>query len=288
MARMPGAEWQGEHGSRPMLRHDIVCIHTIVGTAPAHAAHFSTHANGRIDQSRDTEFRSAANADGNHRIIAIENEDHGPAFDPWNVKDGHAVPAFTPQQIESIAQICAWAHQTHAIPLVPCPDSRPNSRGIAYHRQGIDGNFADYGFGGRVADGEVWTESPGKVCPGDRRIVQLPKIIARAKEIVEGDMQLTDKVRLKRWQQELFTGAKEVTVGSLLADTAAQARRNRRHLEALEDNVHELARLIAEPLSDADRKQLAAAIAARVVQLRGELSDADDDAEDDLPNTVTG
>jgi hypothetical protein len=55
MARMPGAAWQGEHGSRLMLRYDIVCIHTIVGAAPAHAAHFSTHANGQIDQSRDTD-----------------------------------------------------------------------------------------------------------------------------------------------------------------------------------------------------------------------------------------
>jgi hypothetical protein len=185
MARMPGAEFQGEHGSRSMSRFDIVCIHTIVGFAPAHAAHFSTHADGRIDQSRDTEFRSGANLDGNHRIIAIENEDHGPAFGQWDTKDGHAVPAFTEEQIEAIARICAWANETHAIPLEPCPDSKPDSRGIAYHRQGIDGNFADFDFGGRVSGGEVWTESPGKVCPGDRRIAQIPKIIARARQIAE-------------------------------------------------------------------------------------------------------
>jgi hypothetical protein len=130
------------------------------------------------------------------------------------------------------------------------------------------------------------------VCPGDRRIAQIPKIIARAEEIVEGDMQLTDKVKLKRWQQKLFTGATEITVAGLLADAAAQARRNRRHLEALEDSVHELARLIAEPLSETDRRQLAAAIAAKVVQLRSDLSDADDDADDDAqdgaPGAVTG
>ena len=275
-----------------MSHYDIVCIHTIVGSAPAHAAHFSTHADGRIDQSRDTEFRSGANLDGNHRIIAIENEDHGSVFGQWDTEDGHAVPAFTSEQIESIAQICAWAHETHAIPLVPCPDSKPGSRGVAFHRQGVDGDFADYRFGGLVPGGEVWTESPGKVCPGDRRIAQIPKIIARAEEIVEGDMQLTDKVKLKRWQQMLFTGATEITVAGLLADAAAQARRNRRHLEALEDSVHELARLIAEPLSETDRRQLAAAIAAKVVQLRSDLSDADDDADDDAhdeaPGAVTG
>lgn len=38
MARMPGAEWLGEHSPMvPMNRYDIVCVHTIVGYAPAHA-----------------------------------------------------------------------------------------------------------------------------------------------------------------------------------------------------------------------------------------------------------
>lgn len=194
MARMPSARWRGEHGSRLMTRYDIVCIHTIVGFAPAHAAHFSTDADGKIDQSRDTRFRSAANLDGNHRVIAIENEDHGPRFGPWNINDGHAVPAFTPEQIEAIAEICAWAHETHGIPLVACPDSRPGSRGIAYHRQGIDGNWEGYRFGGRVSGGETWTLHRGKVCPGDRRIAQLPEIIERAREIagLEDEVKDTD------------------------------------------------------------------------------------------------
>lgn len=108
----------------------------------------------------------------------------------------------------------------------------------------------------------------------------------------EDDMQLTDKVRLKKWQQQFFGGqggpVKEISVGSLLADAAAQARRNRRHLEALGESVRELASLIAEPLSEADRKKLAAAIAAKVVQLRSELSTDDDDADDDAPEPVTG
>src|SRR5690606_20286001 len=182
MARMPGAKWSGEHSPRnKMQRYDIVCIHTIVGYAPAHAAHFSTSGGGTIWQSRDTKYRSAANLNGNHRIIAIENADHGAGFPKWS---GDNVPPFTPQQIESIAKICAWAHKTHGIPLVACPNSKPGSRGIAYHRQGIDGNFSGYKYGGRVPGGEVWTESYGKVCPGDKRIAQIPQIIARAREIV--------------------------------------------------------------------------------------------------------
>lgn len=178
MSRMPGAKWTGEHGSRKMVRYDAVCIHTIVGHAPAHAAHFSTDANGGIYQSRDTAFQSAANLEGNYRIIAIENADMPPA---WNTGDGHAVPDFTPAQVESIAKILVWCNQVHGIPLVPCPDSRSRSRGIAYHRQGIDGNFGSYAYPGRVPGGERWTKSRGKVCPGDRRIkTLLERIIPRA------------------------------------------------------------------------------------------------------------
>lgn len=182
MARMPGANWQGEHSpGTPMDAYDVVCVHTIVGYAPAHAAHFSTHADGQIDQSRDTRFRSAANLNGNPRVLAIENEDHGPAFGKWSGSD---VPPLTDEQVEACARILAWAHKVHGVPLRLCPDSRPGSRGLAYHRQGIDGNFDTFRFPGRVSGGEVWTESRGKVCPGDKRIAQLPAILARAKQIV--------------------------------------------------------------------------------------------------------
>ncbi len=188
MARMPGAKFVGEHGSAGMSRFDIVCIHTIVGLAPAHAAHFSTAADGTIFQSRDTAFQSGANRDGNPRVIAIENEDRSSAFPSWDKDDGHAVPDFTDAQVEAIAQICAWASQTHGIPLVACPDSRSGSRGIAFHRQGIDGNFGPpFKFRGRVSGGESWTFATGKVCPGDRRITTLlDRIIPRARQIAGG------------------------------------------------------------------------------------------------------
>lgn len=169
--------------SKATCTPDLVCLHTIVGSAPASAAHFSTSGLGKIWQHRDTTKQSAANYNGNGHIIAIENEDRGGVFPSWNIKDGHAVPGFTSQQIESIAQICAWANKTHGIPLVQCPNSKRGSRGIAYHRQGISGNWAGYAYSGIVAGGEVWTTSPGKVCPGDRRISQIPQIIERAKQI---------------------------------------------------------------------------------------------------------
>lgn len=187
MARMPKATWLGEHSpGRPMVRHDIVCVHTIVGFAPAHAAHFSVKADGTILQSRDTRFQSGANLNGNRRVIAIENEDHGRSFGDWNTSNGHAVPALTFEQVEGNAEILAWAHRTHGIPLRLALNSRPTSRGLAYHRQGIDGDFSDFEYPGRVSGGEVWSEARGKVCPGDRKIDQRHEILTRAIEIVNG------------------------------------------------------------------------------------------------------
>lgn len=187
MARMPGAHWDGEHSPRtPMTRYDIFCIHTIVGHDPAHAAHFSNGADGFATQSRDTKYRSAANLEGNPRVIASENEDMGAPFPNWGGSD---VPPLTEEQIQANAEELAWAHKTHGIPLQLCPDSRPGSRGLAYHRQGIDGNFGPFRFRGRVPGGEVWTLSPGKVCPGDNRIAQLPEILERAKRIVNATPQ---------------------------------------------------------------------------------------------------
>ncbi|WHI47559.1 peptidoglycan-binding protein [Microbulbifer sp. JMSA004] len=213
MARMPGAIREREYGKVPMTRHDIVCLHTIVGFAPAHAAHFSTKADGTIIQSRDTDYRSAANRSGNYRVIAVENEDHGPAFGDWNVDDGHAVPAFTEQQIEAIAKICVWAHKTHDIPLVECPNSKPGSRGIAYHRQGIDGNWSGYDYSGRISGGEKWSNAGGKVCPGDRRISQIPQIIARAIQIAGGADKEKDKESyLSGWKELLKTASQKTTL----------------------------------------------------------------------------
>jgi hypothetical protein len=64
------------------------------------------------------------------------------------------------------------------------PDSKPESRGIAFHRQGCDGNFTGYAYGGRVAGGELWSSAYGKVCPGDRRITQLINtILPRARQL---------------------------------------------------------------------------------------------------------
>lgn len=201
MARYPGAAWKPlgpDWASQPRMRaFDIVCIHTMVGglegtdaqfrvtNGPGFSgleSHFGTDANGRVYQWQDTDYQAEANGNGNWHIISIENADWGAPFPTWGGSD---VPAFTDAQIEAIAQICAWAHLTHGIPLELIPDSKPGRRGIAPHRWGVPGFV--------VAGGELWSTVNRKACPGDRRIAQLPQIIARAIQIVNGedDMPLT-------------------------------------------------------------------------------------------------
>lgn len=238
MALMPGALWHGERSPKILMdRYDIVCVHTIVGFAPAHAAHFSVFGDGTIVQSRDTRYRSAANLNGNHRVIAIENEDHGsPAFPAWTGSD---VPPLTDAQVEADARILAWAHTEHGVPLQLCPDSRPSSKGLAYHRQGIDGNFGSFRFPGRVPSGENWSSSFGKVCPGDDRIEQRTDILRIAQSL--GDDMFSDKDR------------------ALLQEIAAtQEESMDRDRDRMTRVMARLAKILEESKDDATRKKIAA------------------------------
>lgn len=192
MARMPGVPFLGIADNGLMTRHDILTVHTIVGyQSGGNAAHWTTGASGRIVQARDTRYRSAANLNGNWHCLAIENEDHGPAY-KWV---GGEVPRFTAAQAEAIAKIIVWCYRVHNIPIQLIPDSKVGRRGVSYHRQGIDGNFGSYDYRGRVAGGELWSSAFGKVCPGDLRIKQLiTEIIPRARALagLEDDMTPND------------------------------------------------------------------------------------------------
>lgn len=194
MARMPGAVWKplaSNYASQGAIRSfDLICIHTMVGSLTGTdsyfrsgngagfagtESHFGTGPFGEITQWQDTAYRADANLDGNYHILSIENADVGAGYPKWNLNNGAEVPAFTELQCEAIAKILAWAYKTHGIPLVLVPDSKPGRRGVCYHAQGVDP--------GRVAGGEKWSSAYGKVCPGARRIAQIPGIIKRARVI---------------------------------------------------------------------------------------------------------
>jgi hypothetical protein len=182
-----------------MSAHDIVCVHTMA--APFDSVNTGFHKNGyggleshfgvRGDefarQWQDLDFTADANFEGNGHVISIETADMGEHFHVWH---GTNVPVWTPEQIDKLVAIIAWCCDRFDIPPVLVPNSRPGNRGIAYHRQGIDGNFPPEPsiFAGRVSDGERWSESFGKACPGDRRIKQFVELVVpRVRAQVEGD-----------------------------------------------------------------------------------------------------
>ncbi|MGH3359641.1 MAG: peptidoglycan-binding domain-containing protein [Nocardioidaceae bacterium] len=188
MARIPGTTWkpveryqQGGSVATPMTSHRRVILHTAVSDAdslyplfaqPGQAtSHTYVARDGRTEQYIDTSIQSTANLEGNADGISVESWDHYPTG--W-AHDAD-VPKWTAAQLNAIAEICAWAHKKYGIPLQKLPSSRPGTRGIGWHRQGIDP--------WRESGGEVWSESTGKVCPGDRRVRQVGKVIRLARKV---------------------------------------------------------------------------------------------------------
>lgn len=193
----------------PMAAHRRLILHTAVSSASSlynwhlqvsHCSHFYLRHDGVWEQYVDTKYRAPNQVEGNSDSISVESQDKGGLFPSWS---GSNVPAWTAKQVEAIAELAVWLHTTHGIPLVQLPSSRPGTRGIGWHRQGIDGNFPGGILAGRVSGGETWSD-PGKVCPGDRRIKQVPGIITRAKQIDEGDDMATAK---EVWDYNIPPGA---------------------------------------------------------------------------------
>jgi len=167
-----------------MARHDIICLHTMVGYLVSTdvmfkregytgvESHFgvggdwgsdkNADLDGVIYQWVDTEYRADANLEGNHRLISIETADNAPAkaadIKPW-----------TPNQVAAIIRLVTALCKRYDIPAALVPDSKSTRRGIAYHRQGIEP--------WRVDGGELWSAANGKECPGDARIAQITSVI---------------------------------------------------------------------------------------------------------------
>lgn len=192
MSRYSSAIWKPiTNRSTKQVQKDICCWHTAVGSLYGTWNYFEGGAGGRgvyshgmiggiwgsdatrdLDgvawQMQDSDLRSAANLDGNWRVIAWETADNAVRpIAPW-----------TTRQCAKIVQIMVEAYHVDGIPLQLVPDSKVGRRGHAYHRLGCD----PY----RTADGELWSQAYGKDCPTDPRIRQLPALVERARDIVNG------------------------------------------------------------------------------------------------------
>lgn len=191
MPKMPGAIQRPIHRSNygdKRSRTDCVILHVDAGGADTLAglwsranagasSNFYVTDEGTIEQYVDSDYKTYTSKDGSWRSIGVETEG----------KDDGSV--WTKAQCEKIAELLAWCHKTHGVPLQIMRSSRSDEKGVGYHRLGVDGNFPATGIhAGRQqrGGGELWSSSRGKTCPTDERIDQIPGIISRAQQIVDG------------------------------------------------------------------------------------------------------
>ena len=192
--RCPFAIWDplGAQTQPRMRGHDIICLHTMDGTFSGTndgfhrngyggvESHFGLAGDGRLHQWQDLGFEADANVEGDWHLISVETADRGESFAHWTGSD---VPAWTQPQLDRLLQLVTWlcsreAHSdcpsdwtchSEGIPRQLIPDTRPERRGIGYHRQGIGAAI--------VPGGEDWSLVEAKACPGNRRIEQIQTII---------------------------------------------------------------------------------------------------------------
>lgn len=178
----------GPQTALKMSAHDIFCVHTMAGPFDVVRAmfkvngyqgtesHFGLRGSGKLYQWQDLDYRADANYQGNPRVISLESADMGEDFPSWS---GSNVPPWTDDQLQTITDLGIWLCGKYDIPPVLIPDTKSSRRGLAYHRQGIKGNWGSYKYKGWTA-GELWSTGTGKVCPGDKRIEQFVEEVVPA------------------------------------------------------------------------------------------------------------
>lgn len=142
------------------------------------ATQFYVDYDGDAEQYCSSDRGSSHCKDGNGHRLGIETEDDKP-----QTSAQANAGTWTARQCERISDIIAWGNLTHGIPIRQMRTSRRDDIGVGYHRLGVP---AIAGGHDGWPDGEVWTTSPGKPCPGDLRIAQVPAIVARAQVISDG------------------------------------------------------------------------------------------------------
>lgn len=139
------------------------------------AASSQVHAavNGLLEQYVDADEIAWASGAGNPSTFAIEFQGDGTApLSGW-------------QQVMFVV-LTRWASDRYGFPLVLMGDSKPSSSGVGWHRLGVpyridlNTGLPTYREGWLIQGGEQWSRSPGKTCPGDRVITQLPHLLTVA------------------------------------------------------------------------------------------------------------
>jgi len=142
------------------------------------SSHFWVSYGGTVEQYVDTHLQAEADLDGNDATISVETEGgtgSSADTDPW-----------TDAQLAAIVELVRWCMDAHGIPRKLAENAfsgSESSRGLSWHRLGIDGNFPglpDIRAGRQQRGGGMhYSSSFGKVCPGGGKIQQIPAILDR-------------------------------------------------------------------------------------------------------------
>ena len=150
--------------------------------------HFYIGPTGTVYQYVDTAMRAGAETyPGSVGSISVETWDgyredanrRPLPLDAYGVTGWRStsdIPAWTGAQVASLAKLWAWLRKTHpTIPnrLATTSKDDGTSHGLAYHRLGVKLRATDTLS---QTGGVVWSSSAGKVCPGARRMAQIPGI----------------------------------------------------------------------------------------------------------------
>ncbi|KZM36073.1 N-acetylmuramoyl-L-alanine amidase [Oerskovia enterophila] len=180
-----------DKGRSPLGAHNRVNLHVAVSEAASLFgffnvggqvdSHFYVRRDGTFEQYVNTDDNAFADLEGNDATISIETQGGvtNPNTEPW-----------TPAQAERLAQLYAWCAVQHRIQVKLATSSALGepSRGLSWHRLGIDGDFPALPsiLAGREqrGGGMYYSRSRGKLCPGDTKIGQIPAIFARAQAII--------------------------------------------------------------------------------------------------------
>lgn len=224
MARYSGAVWKplGPQTEPKLARKNKIILHTMVGSltgtdsyfrsgnGPGYdgtESHFGVGYDGMVYQWQDSDYQADAQLEGNDDGLSIETADTGTGFPSWT---GSNVPAWTSAQLDAIVDILVWACKTHNIPATLIADTADDTRGIGYHRQGIDP--------WRKAGCERYSTSYGKICPGDNRVKQLTEtVIPRVQAILAGDwLEMATQAEVKA---AVIDALNDPIVTNLVSDT---------------------------------------------------------------------
>jgi hypothetical protein len=140
------------------------------GTISGTYAHFYNRRSLGPLQHQKMNLLAPANVDANANSISVEHQ-------------GTEGQSMTDHQVDVLGHIFAWLVWYWGVPnrIATVGDTR----GLAWHRLGVDGNFPAYDKDDlttwcRRDTGKVWSNVPGKTCPTNPYIRRIPDVFAKA------------------------------------------------------------------------------------------------------------